>query len=643
MGMFLLAFGSPLLATDVGGSIDTNTTWNLAASPYVATGGIVIEDDATLTIEPGVVVRFNPITGIVVGSGDGDGTLVARGTEESPIIFTSVKDPGDPCDPAGPGDWTRIYFTDHAVDANVVRDGNDVNYISGCILEHVVVEYAGDCFQDHYGAIDSINSTPFINNCEIRHNYQEGICHRCSIGPGEPGAPPPIHILNCDIWDNGSGCLCPLPSGRSDCARGIYIRGGWEHYIKGNNIHENPYGGIYVYGAGAYMFIYEPPFYIYLDSLTFTGNTVSDNGGPGDLSHPGVKFEDCLGGVTLTENIINGNMASSGNGGVVIWSYDGDCYPTLIDNVITGNNASGSRGGGGIFLCHILADIPGIPSDSHLTGNTISGNNTNGHGGGVLVEASSNITFTGNTITNNTANGSGGGISLTHYPLSYCGGLTLIGNTIENNTAAGEGGGIHFNNCDNSNLAMNTITNNHSTGGECGGIYVTNGSEWLSLAGDPCEGTYNTIWGNDGNQVYNGNAVYYDDKRNDINAVYLQWATCDANEIEAGIFDRDDDSTKARVDYDPFVCPGALSNTCWDPGECAGQPDGDASCDGNVNLADLFALKADFGKCAPWAAPECCCDFDQSGCINLADLFTLKAGFGTSGYSPSTTNQNCPP
>jgi hypothetical protein len=83
--------------------------------------------------------------------------------------------------------------------------------------------------------------------------------------------------------------------------------------------------------------------------------------------------------------------------------------------------------------------------------------------------------------------------------------------------------------------------------------------------------------------------------------------------------------------------------TCWSVNECAGQPDGDATCDGSVNLADLFALKADFGKCAPWVDPECCADFTQDGCINLADLFGLKGGFGTWGHSPSTGNQNCPP
>jgi hypothetical protein len=87
----------------------------------------------------------------------------------------------------------------------------------------------------------------------------------------------------------------------------------------------------------------------------------------------------------------------------------------------------------------------------------------------------------------------------------------------------------------------------------------------------------------------------------------------------------------------------AVDTTCWEAAECAGQSNGDATCDGNVNLADLFALKAHFGKCAPWTDPACCADFTQDDCINLADLFALKAGFGSGPYSPSTLNQNCPP
>jgi hypothetical protein len=83
--------------------------------------------------------------------------------------------------------------------------------------------------------------------------------------------------------------------------------------------------------------------------------------------------------------------------------------------------------------------------------------------------------------------------------------------------------------------------------------------------------------------------------------------------------------------------------TCWETTECAGQVLGDATCDGSMGPADLSALKAAFGRSAPWMDPACCADFNHDGAINLADLFILKASHGTTGYSPSTGNQTCPP
>jgi hypothetical protein len=103
------------------------------------------------------------------------------------------------------------------------------------------------------------------------------------------------------------------------------------------------------------------------------------------------------------------------------------------------------------------------------------------------------------------------------------------------------------------------------------------------------------------------------------------------------------DQTGENADMSFMLFTEPAEPTCWDNiTQCAGQGNGDGTCDGQINLADLFALKAHFGKCAPWTPPECCSDYNQSGCINLADLFILKAGFGTFGYVPSTGNQNCP-
>ena len=61
------------------GVISTNDTWRRACSPYVISGNVMVGTGATLTIEPGVEVRFAEGTVLQV-----NGTLIARGTSEHP-------------------------------------------------------------------------------------------------------------------------------------------------------------------------------------------------------------------------------------------------------------------------------------------------------------------------------------------------------------------------------------------------------------------------------------------------------------------------------------------------------------------------------------------------------------------------------
>jgi hypothetical protein len=93
-----------------------------------------------------------------------------------------------------------------------------------------------------------------------------------------------------------------------------------------------------------------------------------------------------------------------------------------------------------------------------------------------------------------------------------------------------------------------------------------------------------------------------------------------------------------------FSAPDPNAGTCWDAvNQCGGQPLGDATCDGSINFADLFALKLSVFKNAGQVGYNCCADFDHDGSVNFADLFILKVNVFTAGHTPATGVQACPP
>jgi hypothetical protein len=57
--------------TFVSGTLSTNTTWTLAQSPIVVTSTVQVPGGVTLTIEPGVVVRFEQFTRLTIRAATG--------------------------------------------------------------------------------------------------------------------------------------------------------------------------------------------------------------------------------------------------------------------------------------------------------------------------------------------------------------------------------------------------------------------------------------------------------------------------------------------------------------------------------------------------------------------------------------------
>ena len=70
--------------TYVSGGIFADTAWIASQSPYIVTGTVTLFPGYTLTIKPGVEVRFDPGTSLTIR-----GTLIAEGTQSNQIVFTS--------------------------------------------------------------------------------------------------------------------------------------------------------------------------------------------------------------------------------------------------------------------------------------------------------------------------------------------------------------------------------------------------------------------------------------------------------------------------------------------------------------------------------------------------------------------------
>lgn len=126
-------------ATDVGGIISTDTTWNLAGSPYNIISNVQVSQGVTLTIEPGVVVNRseNAATMELWGS------IQAIGTSTSRISFNGVTlirqdasismriDFADFSTHTEFNGWCQIYGAQLILRDSILRDGSQIYLRNG--------------------------------------------------------------------------------------------------------------------------------------------------------------------------------------------------------------------------------------------------------------------------------------------------------------------------------------------------------------------------------------------------------------------------------------------------------------------------------------------------------------------------------
>lgn len=368
-------FHTPLIAkTNVAGVISGDATWSSENSPYIVTQNVEVANRATLTIEPGVEVRFARFSLIVRGR------IVARGNGDLPIRFTSnEKTPK-------PGDWLFLQLMPESAPAKFGEGGT---FVGGCVLEHCVVEYGA--------GLNLVGASPWIARCTIQHNYSE-----------EGGA-----IFS----GGGSPMIQQNKIAYNRCNRdggGIRTASGHAKILENEIVYNTARGR-----GGGIATNYSP--------ITIRGNTVAHNwahtgggiatGAPrlGETSMTGKSHSKPL----IEDNVITHNMARAIGGGISVRGT-----PKIVGNQVSFNriaytgaarrNHRASRmdstdrrkfTGAGIYV----EGTYGGPAE--ITRNTIIGNQGAKWGGGVFTDRAS-LVFTDNYVARNQSVEFGGGLSI---------------------------------------------------------------------------------------------------------------------------------------------------------------------------------------------------------------------------------------
>lgn len=188
----------PLALTQVAGAINADTTWNRAGSPYHVTGPLSVHAGATLTIEPGVEVRFDKGGQLSI-----DGGLVAEGTADQRIRFLGVAE--------GPGGWRGISLQGSAAApatgrfafVNIAGGGGAGDFRGQLYVYSAVVEMRSSEVRDGAGdgiVVDSGSLT--LVDTQLTGNAKLPLHVRSLAGLSTIGAVDPV-LRNLTIEGNG--------------------------------------------------------------------------------------------------------------------------------------------------------------------------------------------------------------------------------------------------------------------------------------------------------------------------------------------------------------------------------------------------------------------------------------------------------
>jgi len=356
--MMILMIGTAGADTFVEGNISIDTTWTPADSPYVVSDDVFVDQGITLTIEPGVDVRFGGYFSIIV-----NGNLSAVGTESKRINFTSNK-----LTPAA-GDW------------NTIKLNGAAN--SSLEMENAIIKYG------KYGVTVESPGRFEVTESELLNNSEAGVYV--------------IGNANAMIIDNlmrfnkyGIYGYSYSISGISlidnriinNSNYGSYVDGSSDVYdiiLSNNTVSYNSGNGIYVYSDNKQIY-----------NITLSNNIISYNNDNGVYVYG--NYADIY-DITLSNNIISYN----GGNGVYVYIYGYGYSNKNVYNLTLSNNTLSYNGGDGVYVYGKNGDIHNLT----LYNNTMSYNTGNGVNVYTYYYSNNiyNLTLSNNTISSNNGKG----------------------------------------------------------------------------------------------------------------------------------------------------------------------------------------------------------------------------------------------
>ena len=259
LGVFVFTpkvFASTPVDTDITG----DTTWNLAGSPYIVSVPINVAAGVTLTVEPGTIVKFKALaSGSNFAALSIHGKIIAEGTAEDKIYFTSLWDDSIGGDTNGDGNATiPDPYTFYG-------DWRGINFISAegqQSFKNVVISHAliGLSFNNSIAMIEGLETNSNMSDLEASNGSSvsvSGLISENAFGSVYNDASTLIlsnSIIENSLSNVGGGVN--LSNGSHTTIQntkifhynkaGIYDNGGNTVNISNSEISNNYYYGIFV-------------------------------------------------------------------------------------------------------------------------------------------------------------------------------------------------------------------------------------------------------------------------------------------------------------------------------------------------------------------------------------------------------------